>query len=105
VVIWGAGWRAASLKAIQEMLPRPVLYWGDIDKEGYEIYGHLRSHIPDLQPTLMSLEVIKQHKGYSIPKEPYCGPFREVLGLQQEYELTCQEGLCIEQEKIHDRPY
>lgn len=105
LVLWGGGWKVTLLKSLQSRFPRPILYWGDIDKEGYEIYGHLCSHIPDLIPTLMDQNTIAHHLDFSIPKEVFMGPFREIPGLQEEYEMVCREGLLIEQEKVHSRPY
>src|SRR5206468_3268067 len=66
LVLWGSGWKAALLRTLHHRLPRPVLYWGDIDKEGYEIYGHLKSFILDLQPLLMDRKTIESHIPFSV---------------------------------------
>jgi hypothetical protein len=105
LIIWGGGWRVILLRTFQKNLPRPILYWGDIDKEGYEIYGTLKGYISDLQTTLMAKTTIDKHVQLATTKEPFFGPFREVQGLQEEYQEVCRRGLCIEQEKIHDLPY
>jgi hypothetical protein len=105
LVIWGGGWKAVLLRSLENSWPRPVLYWGDLDKEGYEIYGALKTSIPDLQPTLMDMTTINNYRRVAVKKEPFPGPYRAVHGLQGEYQEVCRLGLCIEQEKIHEPPY
>src|SRR6185437_8564195 len=105
LILWGAGWRAASLRGLQARCPRPILYWGDLDKEGYEIYGFLKSFIADLTPTLMDRRTLERYRHLAITKEKFFGPFRSAADLQSEYQEVSRLGLAIEQEKIHDRPY
>lgn len=105
LVIWGGGWKAVLLRSLERIFPRPILYWGDIDKEGYEIFGQLKAYVTDIRPTLMDRSTIESHLGYAIQKEAFFGPFRCAYELQAEYQDTCQRGICIEQEKIHLRPY
>ena len=100
LILWGGGWKAALLRAFHGRLPRPIHYWGDIDKEGYEIYGHLTSFIPDLRSILMDRITIENYQQFSVPRDKFFGPFRSAADLQQEYQDVCQRGLCIEQEKI-----
>ena len=100
LILWGSGWKASRLKNIHHVLPRPLLYWGDIDKEGYEIYGHLKELIPDLEPFLMDSATVEAHARFSVNREKFFGPFRSAADLQAEYQDVCQRGLCIEQEKI-----
>jgi hypothetical protein len=100
MIIWGGGWKAAVLRRMHERLPRPIRYWGDIDKEGYEIFGHLKSAIPDLQPINMDQQTMLNHLRFAIHRDKFFGPFRDVHELQGIYQEVCQQGLCIEQEKI-----
>ncbi|NJL24045.1 MAG: hypothetical protein HC902_01905 [Calothrix sp. SM1_5_4] len=104
LVLWGGGWKAVLLRSLECVLPRPILYWGDIDKEGYEIYGQLKSFVTDISPTLMDRPTIEGHLDFAIQKEPFFGPFRSAYELQAEYQEISQRGICIEQEKIHLRP-
>ncbi|MCM2282796.1 MAG: DUF2220 domain-containing protein, partial [Bdellovibrionaceae bacterium] len=100
LVIWGGGWKVAAIRDLHRSWPKPILYWGDMDKEGYEIYGHLKSLIPDLRPLLMDRETLERHAHLAIGKEPFLGPFRSAADLQDEYQYVCQKGLCVEQEKV-----
>lgn len=104
LLLWGSGWKAVLIRHFEHALPRPLVYWGDIDKEGYEIYGQLKSYIPDLKSTLMDYVVIENHMNYAIRKERYFGPYQLAFELQAEYQHVCEQGLCIEQEKIHLQP-
>jgi len=100
MIIWGGGWKVAVLRRMHEKLPRPIRYWGDIDKEGYEIFGHLKSAIPDLQPINMDQQTMLNHLRFAIQRDKFFGPFRDVHDLQEIYQQVCQQGICIEQEKI-----
>jgi len=104
-VLWGCGWKASAIRNMHNRFPRPILYWGDIDKEGYEIYGYLKGFISDLIPTLMNRSTIERYENLAVNQEPFLGPFRSAADLQEEYQYVCERGLCIEQEKIHDYPF
>ena len=105
LIVWGGGWRAASLRNLHEVLPRLLRYWGDMDKEGYEIYGYLKDLIPEIQSCLMNHTTLSRNRSLAVKKTPFYGPFRSAGELQSEYQEVCQNGLCIEQEKIHEIPY
>lgn len=100
LIIWGGGWKVMVLRSFQSSLPRPIRYWGDVDKEGYEIYGLFRNFVPDLKSVLMDHETIRRHLCFATRKEPFFGPFRFVAEVQDAYQMVCREGICIEQEKI-----
>ncbi|MFN8791126.1 MAG: Wadjet anti-phage system protein JetD domain-containing protein [Bdellovibrionales bacterium] len=102
LLIWGGGWKAAQLQNFLPRLPQPIFYWGDLDKEGYEIYGFLKQRHPQLQSVLMSHAILEKYRGLHQKKEIYTGPFRRVEGLQNEYEEVCLRGLQIEQEQIQE---
>jgi hypothetical protein len=102
-LVWGAGWRAVHLRVLLQEFPKPIYYWGDIDKEGYEIYASLKHSCPDLQPILMDQATIERNRNLQQRKDLFIGPFREVPGLQREYEYVSWHGVQIEQEQIHER--
>ncbi len=102
LLVWGAGWRATQIRSLLNRLPKPIFYWGDIDKEGYEIFGWLRNLVPDLVPLLMSEDIFDKWKHLCQKREVYLGPYRSLGELQDVYEKVCQSGLQIEQEQIHE---
>lgn len=102
LIVWGEGWKAAHLRSLLESLPRPVYYWGDMDREGYEIFGFLKSYDPDLGPVLMARADIDRYAPIQQRKDIYLGPFRIVPDLQEEYEWVARRGIQIEQEQMRE---
>jgi hypothetical protein len=102
LLIWGGGWKAVQLHSLWTRLPKPVYYWGDIDKEGYEIFGYLNARHPELSPLMMSREWIDKYRTIQQKKEIFLGPFRQVSGLQAEYEWVSRNGIQIEQEQMRE---
>ena len=100
LLIFGSGWKASQLLSFQNILPRPIYYWGDIDKEGYEILAYLKKRINKLKPIFMDKEALNKYRHLSSTKESYFGPFKYIPELQETYEEVCRSGIFIEQEKI-----
>jgi hypothetical protein len=100
LLISGGGWKVSQLTPFHKILPRPLYYWGDIDKEGYEIFGFLRERIAGLTPLLMDEATVSKYQNLSTSKEPFYGPFKQIPDLQTSYELVCKEGRMLEQEKL-----
>jgi hypothetical protein len=102
LLIWGAGWRAVHLKSLLMILPKPIYYWGDIDKEGYEIFASFKASCPEIEPVLMSRKEINLYQHIHQRKEIFLGPYRTVPGLQAEYEYVSRSGILIEQEQLRE---
>lgn len=102
LIVWGAGWRAVHLRWFFDLLPKPIYYWGDIDKEGYEIFGWLKTAHPDIKSVLMNFLIIEKYQKIHQRKDVFLGPYRAVESLQAEYEHASRHGLQIEQEQIHE---
>lgn len=101
LLIFGAGWGASQLVELTSSLPQPLYYWGDLDKEGFEIFSYLNEHIPGLKPLLMDQATYEQYRHLALHKEPFYGPFKSLPeGLQSVYENICRSGQRIEQEKL-----
>jgi hypothetical protein len=102
LVVWGGGWKAAHLRPLLPCLPRPIYYWGDIDKEGYEIFGLLKSADAGIHFALMDFTAIEKYRSIHQRKEISLGPYRSVAGLQAEYEYVARRGIQIEQEQMRE---
>ena len=100
LLVWSGGWRAVALRRIFQFLPRPFFYWGDIDKEGFEIFGHLLELDPHIRPIMMDEGTIEKFPHLIQKKPPFEGPFRALGPYQKIYESVCREGLFIEQEQL-----
>jgi hypothetical protein len=102
LLVWGAGFKASYLRPLLSMLPKPVYYWGDIDKEGYEILGLLHTSFTDIKPVLMNFDTIEKYRQIHQKKEIFLGPYRPIGTLQDEYEYSARHGLLIEQEQMQE---
>jgi hypothetical protein len=102
LLIWGGGWRLALIRGLLDKLPRPLYYWGDIDKEGYEIYGYLKNQVPEVQSLFMDRKTLRKYASLHRKRDLFEGPFRNLYELQDVYEFVCREGLQVEQEKLSE---
>lgn len=101
LLIWGGGWKASLLKSILEKIPKPLFYWGDMDKEGYEIFGFLQNiSNSKITALFMNEESFNLNSHLKQKKEIYFGPFKDLHNLQSIYEFVCKNGYQIEQEQI-----
>ena len=100
LLIFGSGWKVSQLTSSWKSLPKPIFYWGDIDKEGFEIFSYLSDFDPLLKPLLMDECTFESYRKFGVKKETSLGPFRRIPELQSVYEKVCRSGLMIEQEKL-----
>lgn len=98
LLIWGGGWKCTLIKELINFLPKPIYYWGDIDKEGIEIADQF-CEITGAKAILMDHEIIKKHRNL-VQKVNYSTPKKELTLYQDIYEFVCNEQIRIEQEKI-----
>jgi hypothetical protein len=71
VVIWGRGYAVENLKAIPWLQDKTMIYWGDIDPQGFQILARLRSHFPKTKSIMMDLETFNEFKNYAV-QAPEC---------------------------------
>lgn len=101
LLIFGSGWGVSQIVDLLDALPKPLFYWGDIDKEGFEIVAHLFELGVELQPLMMGQEIYSQYRHMAVKKTAYFGPFKTLpKPLQETYESVCRNGEMIEQEKL-----
>lgn len=60
IVVFGAGYQVITLKNTQWFNHVLLLYWGDIDVHGFEIYAHFKSFFPHTKSLLMNEETFKR---------------------------------------------
>lgn len=100
LILWGGGKKIAGADFLRESLPKPIFYWGDMDKEGYEIFALVAELFEKVIPVGMDQESMERYWDLR-----QCVPVRSkspkaMPQLAESYEKVCQEGLQIEQEQI-----
>lgn len=61
IVIFGSGFKVASLGTISWLHERDIIYWGDIDLAGFAILNMVRQLMPHAQSMLMDRETLTAH--------------------------------------------
>jgi hypothetical protein len=102
VAIFGSGRAAALLAGIAWLQQAEILYWGDIDAEGFEILDNLLQYFPQAQAfcmdsqTLQAFEAeVTKGSGAKTKELHQLSPAQDLL-----YQQVCAENLRLEQEKI-----
>jgi hypothetical protein len=100
-VLRGAGAAVARASFLKRLFKGPVYYWGDIDKDGYEIFALVAEMFDGALPLLMGADAIERYSGLiQTVTEQEPGSKLIPAGLQGVYEQVCRRGIRIEQEKI-----
>lgn len=58
----GAGYAADLLGRVRWIRDAPVVYWGDLDRDGFAILDRLRAHCPDVTSVLMDERTLLDHR-------------------------------------------
>lgn len=45
----------------------PVVYWGDLDSDGFAILHRLPTHLPEVASVLMDVETLIDHRDLWVP--------------------------------------
>ena len=107
IAIYGQGMNAISLSRDATWLhDREVLYWGDLDSNGFYILDHVRMNLPHTRSVLMDLATARAHAAYGV-EETTSKRFKPIT-LSDEEQATLEflhthadnTWLRIEQERI-----
>lgn len=101
--IFGSGFDVRGLKKIDWLKHCRILYWGDIDAQGFEILAMLRQILPHTQSIMMNQLTFEYFRKYAVAGTP-AAPSR-YQELTSEEQHLCQwlsdHNLRLEQERIH----
>ncbi len=103
--LFGAGFRIETLKAISWLASCPILYWGDLDVQGFQILSQLRGYFPDVVSVMMDLKTLAKFRDFVVPGTPSGITTLPNLSLEevQVFASLAEHGLRFEQERIsHD---
>ena len=104
IVIWGKGYGVASIKESELLKSTELIYWGDLDAQGFEILSQFRSYFGQVKSLLMDKATFDNYfeKECGIPSK-----INVKLNLTTEEEELYQyikvNNYRLEQEKIPQR--
>jgi len=103
IAVHGSGYAVDVVARIPWVSGTPVVYWGDLDSNGFAILNRLRSWHPDVTSVLMDLDTLLDCDDLWVPEPtPHRGKLdRLTAGEQQALERLHDEGdVRLEQERI-----
>lgn len=72
--IFGLGYAVGLLRELDWLRDREVLYWGDIDTNGFAMLERMRAILPDVRSLLMDRGTLMRHQAHwSTELTPYVG--------------------------------
>ncbi len=104
IAIFGKGWGVGSLKSCEWLKTKRLLYWGDLDVQGFEILSSLRETFPKTESFLMDRNTFFKFQEFAVDGVP--GRISNLPFLNEEERATwellssLQGQNRLEQEKI-----
>ncbi|WP_306233963.1 Wadjet anti-phage system protein JetD domain-containing protein [Agrococcus beijingensis] len=103
IAVHGNGFSAAELARVPWIAANPILYWGDLDSNGFAILHRLRSALPTVRSVLMTEDALLAHRDLWVPEpKPARGTFPTLdVDEQAALDRLRDEGdVRLEQERI-----
>lgn len=103
VAVHGNGFSAAELARVPWLAGTRLLYWGDLDSNGFAILHRLRSALPAAQSVLMDESVLLAHRDLWVPEpKPARGVYSRLHPAEQAAldRLRDEGDVRLEQERI-----
>lgn len=102
VVVHGGGYAVGRLASVPWIREGRVVYWGDLDSDGFRILNDLRIGCPDAVSLLMDPSAVERYRDLAVPESRAASGSFELLTAQEEAaRVLLRElgGLRIEQER------
>lgn len=100
--IFGSGFDVSTLKEVGWLSRTHLLYWGDLDVQGFDILAILRQFAPSTESIMMDRMTFDMYQMFAVPGTPSI-PTRWAEFTEDEWEL-CQwlahNNMRLEQEKL-----
>jgi hypothetical protein len=103
--LFGGGFRIEILKQIDWLKKSDIIYWGDIDAQGFQILSQLRSYFPQTKSVMMDFETFNEFKDFIVTGTETNTDQLTNLTVEENqlfrYLLNLKEKNRLEQEKIN----
>ncbi len=66
IAIFGKGFQLSLLKEAKWLKDKQIIYWGDIDTQGFQILSQLRSYFPNTRSLMMDFETFNEFKEFTV---------------------------------------
>lgn len=91
ILIFGGGYGFEALTQIPWLHSKQILYWGDLDTNGFCILDQLKAHFPHTQSFLMDEKTLLDHREFWSREDR---PSYRTLSNLHEAENNVYQGLC-----------
>lgn len=101
IAIFGSGYSVYNLKNVQWFANLELLYWGDIDVQGFEILSQFRSYFKQTKSILMDFETFEKFFENDLGTQTnICTSLNLTDSEQKLYKILKSNNWRLEQEKI-----
>lgn len=102
VAVWGGGFNVAILSNIEWLQHCRLIYWGDLDIQGFQILSLLRRDFPAAQSLMMDRQTFETFKSFVVTGRPTKMTFLPYLSEPESLlaEFLAFQNLRLEQEHI-----
>jgi hypothetical protein len=70
IALWGKGFDVSALSNAQWLRDSQLLYWGDLDIQGFQILSLLRRDFPTAQSLMMDRQTFELFRKFEVPGKP-----------------------------------
>ncbi|PCC40684.1 hypothetical protein CIK66_02650 [Brachybacterium alimentarium] len=102
VALSGAGYSVPALLTVPWIAAAPVLYWGDLDADGFRILDRARHHHPRVRSVLMDHATLERHRELVVDggARPETDHTQLTTAEQTLHRMLSASGERLEQERI-----
>jgi len=103
IAIHGSGYAVGRLRDVPWLARTPVVYWGDVDSNGFAILHQLRAHHDDVRSALMDEETLRAHSDlWVVESQPARGRFAHLTESEERTlaALRAAGDVRLEQERV-----
>jgi hypothetical protein len=102
VGIEGEGKAVTRLERLKWLHDNRIVYWGDIDVDGFQILSALRNLFPHTESVMMDRATLEEHRGFVIDGNGRSVNVKSNLTDEEAatYQICQQKNLRLEQERV-----